>query len=211
MSSRGRPSGFTLVEVLVVLLITALVATLLFQALAQTYRLQARFGEQLTQSQGGTMRVDWYRQLLQGLQANFSDSTKKFSGTSQSLEGLSSSAPSVVGGAMAWIRLDIASDESPGLGGHLKLVTNGQEVKLLSWPMGQRAEFAYLDEEGVEHDQWPPLFRTNALKNTGAGMTAELPVAILFKQPIAGGRRVLAAVPLGGRDAIPRELSALAP
>ena len=98
--------GFTLVEVLVVLVITALIASLLLQALSQVYRLQARFGAQIDQSRGGEMRADWFRQLLQGLQPDYADGRGRFSGVSNRVEGLSATALS---GRAAGTRAALAS------------------------------------------------------------------------------------------------------
>ena len=78
--TRARISGFTLVEILVVLVIVGLISSILLQALDQVYKLQGRFGVQLAQSQQGTMYTDWFRQVVQGLQTDYPDAKGIFKG-----------------------------------------------------------------------------------------------------------------------------------
>ncbi len=196
----SRRSGFTLVEVLVVLVITALVSALLFQALAQIYRLQGRFGEQLLQSQGGAMRADWYRQLLQGLSADFVDGKEKFSGKADQLQGLTATAPGVSAGGPRWMTLSIVPSSTATQGGSVRLRSGDEEVVLFEWSARGRAEFAYLDDDGAESPQWPPLTRGNVRLGAEAPPPAQLPAAILLKLPTDEGRQVLVAVPRGGRE-----------
>ena len=180
-----RAEGFTLVEVLVVLVITALVSTLLFQSLAQVYRLQGRFGEQLAQSQGGAMHADWYRQLIQGLRTDYAEGKQRFSGQARKLEGLSSMPLTPSGGAPQWISLEIVEAE-------LLYVAGDQRTTLMRWPAIGPAEFAYLDEAGVEQPQWPPAFGKPG---------PQLPAAVLLKFPRDQGRTLLVAVPTGTHEA----------
>lgn len=185
-----RHRGFTLVEVLVVLIITALVSTVLFQALAQIYKMQGRFGEQLEQSQGGAMRVDWYRQVLQGLVTDFPDGKQRFSGRRQHLEGLTATALTVSGGAPQWIKMDLISHATGG--GELHYHSGEKEVQLLNWDGSGLAAFSYLDDNGLVHDQWPP-------EETGAW--PQLPAAVLLNVPTLRGQEVWVAAPRASREA----------
>ena len=187
MSSTQR--GFTLVEVLVVLVITALVSTLLFQALGQVYRLQERFGVQLAQTRVGAMRSDWYRQVLQGLMTDYADGKQRFAGGRRHLEGLSATPLNANGGAPQWLTLDIAEKSSGG--GELRYGTPLNQLVLLEWSERGGGEFAYLDEEGREHEQWPPQ---------ASGTWAQLPAAVLLRWPGREGPSVLVAAPTGSRE-----------
>ena len=200
--------GFTLVEVLVVLVITALLSTLLLQALAQVSRLQARFGAQIEQSQGGAMRADWFRQLLQGLKPDYADGPQRFTGGSDRIEGLSSTGLSVAGGAPLSFALEIRSGDARG--GQLSYRAGAAQLELIRWNGGGRAEFAYLDSAGAEHAQWPPasLDLTMGLRRA---TPPQLPAAVLLKWPSdAGGRAVLVAVVRGDPEAMRRSLSLMA-
>jgi prepilin-type N-terminal cleavage/methylation domain-containing protein len=190
-----RARGFTLAEVLVVLVITALMSTLLFQALSQVYRLQGRFGEQLSQSQGGAMRADWLRQILQGLQPDYPDSKQVFTGDANRLEGLSTAALSAAGGAPRWLTLEI--DHSAGAGGAVRYRAGSEQATLLSWDGRGRAEFAYLDDAGTEFPQWPPMSSASA---------PQLPAVVLLRWPGRDSGEALAATVRGGRDALHRSV-----
>lgn len=193
-----RRNGFTLVEILVVLVITALVSTLLFQALAQVYRLHERSGAQLTQSQGGAMRVDWYRQLLQGLQTDYADGEHVFKGMQDRLQGLTATALNVDGAIVQ--SFELAVNTSSARGGELIYQVGQQRLVLLDWAQPGEARFAYVDDGGTEYPQWPPQL-------TGRTEPApQLPSAILLKIPGDEGMRVLVAVPRGSRDAQLRQL-----
>lgn len=196
----GCMQGFTLVEVLVVLVITALVSALLLQALAQIYRLQGRFGEQLSQSQVGVMRADWYRQLVQGLKPDFTNGKQKFSGNAERLQGLSATLPGAAGGAPRWVELWVQRSESAAQGGSVRLRVGDQESVLFDWSARGRAELAYLDDDGQEYSQWPPLMQARLQLGPDPLPPAQLPAAVLLKLPTEAGLQVLVAVPRGVRE-----------
>ncbi|PZP27296.1 MAG: hypothetical protein DI603_22275 [Roseateles depolymerans] len=199
----ARQRGFTLLEVLVVVVITALVSGLMFQALAYVGRLQARFGEQLARGQQGAMRADWYRQLLQGVQADFSDAKRKFSGRADHLEGLSSTGLDIALGAMNWVELDLRARRE-GVGGEVILRVDGKEVQLLDWRSEGAAAFSYVDDAGQVYSSWPP----ESLVTAKAGAPVpQLPSAIFLNVPDQAGARVIVAVPRGSRESRPRDAS----
>jgi len=190
--------GFTLVEVLVVLVITALLSSLLLQALSHVYRLQARFGAQIDQSQGGAMRADWFRQLLQGLQADYADGPQRFTGGTGRIEGLSSTGLSATGGAPLPFTLEILPGAAGG--GQLRYRAGAAQLELISWNGAGRAEFAYLDAAGAEYAHWPPASVAPAAGRTPAP-PPQLPATVLLKWPgNSGGRALLVAVVRGDRD-----------
>ena len=200
--------GFTLVEVLVVLVITALLSTLLLQALAQVSRLQARFGAQIEQSQGGAMRADWFRQLLQGLKPDYADGPQRFTGGSDRIEGLSSTGLSTTGGAPLLFTLELIPGATGG--GELRYRAGAAQLQLISWKSPGRAEFAYLDAAGSEHAQWPPASLAASIGRVPTS-SPQLPAAVLLKWPSdAGGRALLVAVVRGDLEAQRRPFSLLA-
>lgn len=215
-----KARGFTLVEVLVVLVITSLVSTLLFQVLAQVSRLQSRFGEQLAQSRNGAMRADWHRQVLQGLLAVESESPQRFVGQPRRLAGLTLTALRSQSGAPEFVALEIRPHPS-GLGGELHYSSgeDGVGMVLMSWSGPGPADFAYVDAAGNEYNQWPPPSGRLPMPppaELGRPFTApealqvppQLPTTILLRWPTPQGQSVLVASPRGGLEAVPRRLEA---
>ena len=91
-NGRGCQPGFTLVEMLVVLLIVGMVSGLLFDGAAQLMSMQARLERQLTTVRGEALRADWSRQVVQGIQPDYADGKQVFKGTPRGFSGLSTNA-----------------------------------------------------------------------------------------------------------------------
>lgn len=218
MNSRG----FTLVEVLVVLVITSMVSALLFQVLAQVGRVQSRFGEQLSESQGGAMRAEWFRQVVQGLQAVEADDPQRFEGQARRFVGLTRTGLQDQAGAPQFVALELQASRQ-GLGGSLRYslaVGEAPATVLLDWTGAGAADFVYLDSSGSEYSQWPPApgqYRPLAgVKDLGRSFAAEevnptppqLPSAILLRWPGPRGRSVMVAAPRSSLEAVPKRLDA---
>ncbi|MBV8467549.1 MAG: type II secretion system protein [Burkholderiales bacterium] len=183
---RAGLSGFTLIEVLVVLGITSLVATILMQALYQTYNVQERFGVQLVRSQRAAMTEDWFRQAIEGLQATRDDDPNRFLGTPQHLHGVSIAAVSERYGAPEPI--DFTLEFSPDTASTALVLHRGDaRTTLFDWP-GKNGGFIYLDAKGDRHEQWPP-----ELENLN-----QLPSAVLLRMTRDGEPWLLFAMPKGG-------------
>ena len=84
--------GFTLMEMLVVLVITSLAAGLLMQASTQVLGLQARLNAQLDGLRGPALGADWLRQVVQGLQPDYDDGANRFRGSARGFAGLTTNA-----------------------------------------------------------------------------------------------------------------------
>ena len=208
---KRRSAGFTLVEVLVVLVIGAVVSALLFQMLAQTYRLRSRFAEQLGESQTGRMRADWLRQALRGLESLAQDgpAPARFFGTAMFLQGLTSAPIGPRGASLRGFRLEWAPQAS---GWELRYSDGEAPWPLWAAGAAVRPGLRYVDDQGGEHVQWPPPGTPAALQISPAaatqrpGATApgwrQLPAAVLVNwHDLAGREHVLVAAVGGDRDA----------
>lgn len=147
-------AGFTLVEVLVVLIIVAMVSGVLFEALERAYQLQNRFGSELFRVQQGQMAMDWYRQSAQGLYPDHTDGRNIFNGQAQEFSGLSGNPLGDEYGALTPITWKIRDDPSSGTA-ELVYVQDQQETTILTW-RGKNSRFMYLDEQQEPHQSWPP-------------------------------------------------------
>lgn len=154
MPQRPNQSGFTLVEMLVVLMIVAMVSGILFQALERAYRLQERFGAELFNAQQGQMAADWYRQTVQGLHPDYHDGRNKFQGKSMEFSGLTSNPLSGEYGVPTPIIWKIRNNRQYG-STELVYLEEKQETPILVWH-GAGARFIYFDDKQSPHDVWPP-------------------------------------------------------
>lgn len=157
ITSRPRvldQNGFTLIEMLVVLIIAALISGILFQALERAYRLQARFGTELFRVQQGQMAVGWYRQTLQGLYPDQPDGRHVFRGTDHEISGLSNNPLGDNYGAPTPVGWRIRNNRQQGAT-ELIYTEQNQETVVLSW-RGEEGRFVYIDEKFNSHESWPP-------------------------------------------------------
>ena len=191
--------GFTLLEVLVVMILTGLVSTILFEGLAQAVRIRQNAGIESTQLQRDAMRLAWYRQLVNGLVPDLPNGAARFQGGLTSFRGLSLNPVSIDSGALAPVSvtlsvdvatrataLRVASDEYAG---------TTKSVTLLHL-VGTDFAFAYLDDDGNRNSVWPPQT---------LGTRPQLPAAIWIVTTQNGARaELLTATVIGARDALPR-------
>jgi prepilin-type N-terminal cleavage/methylation domain-containing protein len=183
-------TGFTLIEVLVVLIMVGMIGGLLFQALEHAYRLQERFGSELFKVQQGQMAVDWYRQTIQGLYPDQPDGPNLFHGEAKELSGLSVNPLGSEYGAPTQIRWKLRNNLQSG-GSELVYVEAQRESAILTWRSTQ-ARFVYLDDQLTVHDKWPPPL----------GLFAQLPRQIQLLVRDAGEPIIVIASPKSPAEAM---------
>lgn len=189
-NSRIRSFGFTILEMLVVLMIVGFITSILFQALGQIYKLQARFGLQLAESQQGAMYTDWFRQVVQGLQTDFPNSKDKFQGKETEFTGVTTSPLSTEYGAPTKITLSLQYNNLDEVT-DLLYMANARKAKLFSWKGKNGGRFVFVDAAGEKHDSWPPPF----------GIWPQLPNMILLQSQKDAEPQLIAAVPRSSREA----------
>jgi len=189
--NRSDQGGFTLIEVLVVLIIVGSISGVLFQALEQAYRLQERFGTELFRVQQGQMAADWYRQTVQGLLPDDPGGPNVFHGEAREFSGLSSNPLGDQYGAPTPITWKLRDDQQSGTT-ELVYVEDDHETPILSW-RGNQAKFVYLGPAQNPHDTWPPL-----------GLSTQLPKQIQLWAEDAGEPVTIVASPMGPTEALPR-------
>lgn len=170
----SRQSGFTLIEMLVALVLTALITTTIMQGMGYIWRLQTRFNEVIATAAVVDMHADWWRTAIRGLLSVPPKGPGLFKGTQRELRGLSLYAPGHSPDISAPLACRIATRARADI-----LVCNDQSI--LRLPEGSR--FNYLDPHWKRHEAWPP----------STGKYRQLPQAILIKQ---GNAVVWAASPL---------------
>lgn len=184
--------GFTLIEVLVVLILFGMISSTLFQALQQSYKLQDRFGTELFREQQGQMAMDWYRQTVQSLAPGYPGSGHLFRGEPQLFSGLSSSPLSAEYGTPTPITWQIRNNLQNATI-ELIYVEGLKQTPILNWH-SKAARFVYLDEKHNPHDNWPPALGTHS----------QLPSQIQLQFPDDPTATTLAVTPMGLRQPLPR-------
>ena len=182
---RSSQCGFTLIEVLVVLILVAMVSGILFQALERAYRLQNRFGAELFKVQQGQMAADWYRQTVQGLYPDQPEGPNMFRGKEQEFSGLSSNPLGDSYGTPTPITWKIRNGQEDGTT-ELVYVEEKKETSVLTWRASQ-ARFIYMDAVQASHDSWPPPL----------GLFNQLPSQIQLVTSNLGAPINLVASPMG--------------
>lgn len=180
-------AGFTLMETLVMLMLVAMAATMMFQML-QSYRIaQERISTQAGQQDRSSLFEAWLVDGVRGLRA---EPGQPFTGTRSGFDGTTLNPLFDSGGAPSAIEWTLRSTSQ---GGEIAYAEAGKE----RWSMPLRdfdgARFVYLDREGKQHDQWPPP----------QGLQESLPAAVGFVRGSGARQRVqLASVsgPLVVRD-----------
>lgn len=177
--------GFTLIEVLVVMIMVALIGSVLFQALEQAYRLKDRFGVELFNVQQGQMATDWYRQSVNGLYPDYADGAHVFKGGELEFSGLSTTPLSEDYGIATAVTWRLRPEPQHGIS-TLLYVVGKQETAILSW-RGKEPRFGYLDDTRAAHDSWPPRL----------GQFPQLPTQIQIQSRDGADSMVLVATPMG--------------
>jgi len=181
---KGRESGLTLLEMLVVLLIAGMALALGFQSLMQWRRANVA----ISQAGGGIQQVQLTQRWLESsLRSFIALDDRPFKGAASQLEGMATQPVQWQQGGASWVRWSVERDDS---GVFLHLVEDGKALDL-PLPGVAAARFGYLDEAGRLHGQWPPAL----------GLHEQLPVLMLLQQEMDDGRlRLWAGAVAGARN-----------
>lgn len=185
--------GFTLVEILVVLILVGLITGILFQALGQVFRLQSHVDTEMENMRQNAMLSDWFRQVIQGLQPDYDDGKNKFQASRRRMTGLSTNPLSPGQSGLEPFTLELQFDDRRGET-LLRYGEGDRAPVLMAWP-GDNGQFVFLDADGAGHDGWPPPM---------AKKPAQLPAAVRLEGQRDGKPWVLLAVPVGPDQPRPR-------
>lgn len=144
--------GFTLIEVLVVIVLVSLMSYLLMQSMSQVMFLRFRFLTFLETLQVGKMQEQWFRQVASSIATDLQPSTNIFVGDKRGFSGRILNPLQGPIGVPTQARMRLVQ---AGVRVSLKYAELGAELDLGSW-VANGAEFSYLDKDGELHSQWPP-------------------------------------------------------
>lgn len=152
-----KTRGFTLVEVLVVLVLISMIMGLLMQGLGFVYNLQGRTSQVLQRQQGSYLQQGWLRGVLQAVYPEQTHRSAVFKGNRTQLSGLTMAPLGAANGTPTEFSLRFERQDN-----HTRLVY--QEAQQPPWVLGvwqgDSGAFRFQSEEGRWSDVWPqPLNR----------------------------------------------------
>jgi prepilin-type N-terminal cleavage/methylation domain-containing protein len=160
--SRGRrPSslrangGFTLVELLVVLVIVGLISGVLLAAFDRVLDIRIRLSTFLDGVEAPTLVADWFRSTIGGLVPDSRAGAGYFSGNAHRLIGLTVAPLDEAPGVPMVMTWEVVYD--PGTGRtHLRYRdSRDRTLDIASWP-GELGGLRYCGPDFVCRDSWPP-------------------------------------------------------
>jgi general secretion pathway protein J len=148
-------AGLTLLEMLVVLVLMALIATLAIQGLGYVMGQRERFLGYLGETRERSLTRDWYEQITRAVYpARAENADNEFRGSRQRLSGLTLQPLAAASGVTTAFTLSIEqADDQQRL---RYREADGPSWTLAQWPASAEASFGYRDSDGQWHTQWPP-------------------------------------------------------
>lgn len=192
MNKHFQTRGFTLVEILVVLVISGFIVTILLQGLNQVFRLQNHFGSEIYHTQRGAMLADWFRQTINGLIPDYADGKNQFHGESRQMSGLTLAPLSLENGALTAFVWRLQFDPQSGQT-RLHYGAEPRDPVILAWE-GDFGRFIYIDANDEAHDSWPPFL----------GKWPQLPKVIYLESGARDQPSQIVAMPKGPTYPLPR-------
>ncbi len=156
-SRHNRQGGFSLLEVLVVLVIVGFVSAALVQALSQVLSVRTRLGPFIDRSEDTARVGEWYRRVISGVVPAPKDSIYVFRGTSNEIIGLTLSPLTGAVGMPTPFRM-VIENESTDLTVLRSYAEGGPALALARWPVTSMkngaARFLFFDGTNWS-DHWP--------------------------------------------------------
>jgi prepilin-type N-terminal cleavage/methylation domain-containing protein len=203
-ADRAGSHGFTLMEVLVALAITSVLAALVLQFLVQASHLDAQTSRYLEGGAPPGVRQVWLRDAVAAAQSSAPDGRRAFEGNHATMTLVSPDA--IVRSGPGYGRLVLAIERLPEGGSVLvsqvpgvaeSAVPSGgvTPLPLMRWPFEQ-VRFRYRDGSGVWGDAWPPA---------GAVSPAPaIPSAVMIEVPLSPIDSIVVDIPNSPKQLPPR-------
>ena len=185
--------GFTLLEVLVVLVLVSLTMTVLMQGVLYTLQLRTQFLTQQQRLREDFLPESWFRSSSAALAPVKADRPEAFQGDREGFRGLS--LMPLLGKPGEPVRIEWRLTSSDGQRILQYRQENREEVVAVSaWPETTQVGLDYLDGNGHWSERWPPP----TAPAPGSQPPPQLPAALRLKISDQE-RRSLWLVPIAGR------------
>jgi prepilin-type N-terminal cleavage/methylation domain-containing protein len=184
-------AGFTLVEMLVVLVIVALISGVLLSAFERVLDIRLRLAAFLDGVDAPVLVADWFRASVGGLVPDAETGRNRFAGTAHRMSGLSLAPLNAAAGVPTQILWEVVFDADAGRS-YLRY-RNGEDrtMTIASWP-GDYGGLHYCGDDLACHDSWPLDDRS-----------IQLPALIRLDAIKGSERWPILAAPQSGRDRFP--------
>lgn len=153
--------GFTLVEMLVVLVLMALVAGMVFEGLGRVADLRLRLARHLDGALDSAIVGSWFRSSIAALLPDKDGAPNAFRGGPREMSGLTLQPLDQPTGAAVPFAWRLAPDPASGL---VRLSYRGADDawrEVAAWT-GTGARFLYAGPDGEWQDEWPPALAGRA-------------------------------------------------
>lgn len=188
--------GFTLLEMLVVLVLMSFVTLLVSQALAQVARVERLLAGAQLEGAITSVRVSWAQAALESMLPMSRESGARFEGGVRRISGMSSQSPAMPTVGLAKVSMTLEFDprlgvtelrmalgQGSGKGAAAAGAAGAVGSVLISWP-GNSGRFRFMDDQGRWHDNWP-MDQADAVL---------LPVAVLIETGLDEAPRIVASM-----------------
>jgi general secretion pathway protein J len=152
---RGAASGFTLVEILVVMVIVTLISGILLFAFERVLDVRVRIAAFLDGSETPTLVASWFRDDIDGIIPDDKNGADVFQGAARKLSGLSVAPLNGMAGVPTSVTWEIDFDADAGRTYLRYHDSAAQTLTIASWP-DDRGNFRYCGADFACYDTWPP-------------------------------------------------------
>ena len=151
----SRQRGFTLIEMLVVLVLTALVVAIAFDGLGRVADLRVRLARHLDGALDETIVGSWFRTSIAALQPDLVGAPDAFRGNATEMNGLTLKPIDLPAGAATAFAWRLQAEAASGTTRLAYRGSDGTWREIAAWS-GAGARFLYAGPDGEWRSEWPP-------------------------------------------------------
>jgi general secretion pathway protein J len=145
--------GFTILEMLVVLVLVSFISALLLEGFSYVLHLRSSFLAQLEDLQRGTLQEYWFRSTTAAIITDYRDGSNIFKGEERKFSGLTLAALDQSIGvptSFTW-KMEYADGIMV-----LRYQNSNNKTWDISYWFNNEGSFRYMDKAGKWHTNWPP-------------------------------------------------------
>jgi prepilin-type N-terminal cleavage/methylation domain-containing protein len=197
-----RGGGFTLIEMLVVLIIVAMISAIVVTSYQRILDIRVRLAAFLDGVDAPTMIAGWFRGSVEGLIADQKGGGDVFAGAPRRFAGLSVAAIDGTAGVPTRIAWELTFDPVTSRTALNYRRDDRAAMMVASWP-GDRGQLRYCDPRLVCSESWPPTDRLGS-QQPASRTASQLPSLIILDAVRGTEAWPIVAAPQADRDPRPK-------